>query len=250
MNRLVLLTTICVLALGGCAETDPYKRLDAAPTPRLTVEQAIAAYDSRWPQQFKAVHTVTLDFGPVTRTLVGYLIVQQPGRFRLQGMTEQGITLFDIADDGTGRSRVVSTVEEFDMRILEQISDVTRRIFMHRMGDHRNAAGPASAWVESGPAGTGIRVRTGSGENVLFRTALLVGDPPRVDSLRASTGPELYRIDCYDWKTFADISVPSTIVLRDRGVSPKGPPYKLTMQITEFTVRDRPWPDRVFEAKE
>lgn len=248
--RTALLIAAIALFVGGCAETDPYKRLDPAPTATLTAEQAVAAYDARWPEQFKAVQTVTLDFGPVTRTLVGYLIVQQPGRFRLQGMTEQGITLFDIVDDGKTQPRVVSAVEEFDQRTLDQIIGVTWRIFMHRMG--KGSAGSSSdrVWLEPAPGGLTLRKQSNAGEDVLWRSALLVGDPPRVDSMRASKGPELYRIDYYDWKAFGDVTVPSTIVLRDRGVQPKGPPFKLTMQITEFTVRDKPWPDRVFETKE
>lgn len=248
--RTALLIAAMALFVGGCAETDPYKRLDPAPTPELTAEQAVAAYDARWPDQFKAVQTVTLDFGPVTRTLVGYLIVQLPGRFRLQGMTEQGITLFDIVDDGKTQPRVVSAVEEFDQRTLDQIIGVTWRIFMHRMG--KGSAGSSSdrVWLEPVPGGLTLRQQSNAGEDVLWRSAMLVGDPPRVDSMRASKGPELHRIDYYDWKAFGDVTVPSTIVLRDRGVQPKGPPFKLTMQITEFTVRDKPWPDRVFETKE
>ncbi|MBX3473848.1 MAG: hypothetical protein KF754_05655 [Planctomycetes bacterium] len=240
----------CLLWLSSCAETDPYKRLDPAPTPRLTVEEAVAAYDSRWPEQFKAVQTVTLDFGPVTRTLVGYLIVQQPGRFRLQGMTEQGIKLFDIVDGGVMGPEVAFAVDEFDRPTLEQIAADIWKVFLQRMDSPAPQEQRGPAWLEYTNSGTELTVKRNHGENVIFRRARLVGADPRVDWVRAARGAELYRANYYEWKEFGPAWVPSVIVLRNRGVQPKGPAYKLTIQITEFTVRDKPWPEKTFELRE
>lgn len=245
-----MLPLVCFTLLCACAETDSYKRLDPAPTPELSVEAAVAAYDSRWPAQFKAVQTVTLDFGPVTRTLVGYLIVQQPGRFRLQGMTEQGIKLFDVLDNGSMGPEIAFAVEEFDRQTLEQIAGDIWRVFLHRLDEPSPKEKRGPAWVESTKTGTELTVKRNSGENVIFRRAKLVGDACRVDWIRAARGAELYRVDYFEWKEFGQTVLPSVIVLRNRGVQPKGPAYKLTIQITELTLRDKPWPAKTFELPE
>lgn len=41
--------------------------------------------------------------------------------------------------------------------------------------------------------------------------------------------------------------LPRTIVLRERGLS--GPGYKLTIKITELTIRDKPWPEKIFQPE-
>lgn len=241
------------LLLAACAETDPYKRLEPAPTPALDTAAVADAFNTRWPRQFKCVQTVTLDFRVTTRTLMGYLIVQRPGRFRLQGMSEQGLKLFDIAFDN-GELRRIFAAEEFDQAVLENIArDIERVFLLQAEGDEgRTTLGAgglafSQAQVREDESGTRANMLGKHGELQLR----LAGDPPRVDwyDYRQSER-SLYRVDQYEWKDFDGAYLPSVIVLRERGVQSKGPPYKLTIAISEFTVRDRPWPDKTFQAKE
>lgn len=256
--RKLLLCTLALLAVSACAETDPYRRADAAPTPELSPAGAGHVFITRWPEQFKCVQTVTLDFGPVTRTLVGYLIIQQPGQFRLQGMSEQGLKLFEIAHNGTNAHTIFAT-EDFDARLLENVSRDIQRVFLENQlatGGRwwRTSLGAAGLVFQSAPEAT---VKPGSnGTRVHFErphhtlSVNFVGDPPKVDwyDFRQS-GRSQYRVDHYEWADFDGLWLPSTIVLRERGVQSKGPSYKLTIKITEFTPRAEPWPDSIFEAE-
>lgn len=242
--------------LSACAETDPYKRLEPAVTSDAAVN-AHGAFNRRWPTQFKAVQTVTIDFRVTTRTLVGYLIVQGHEKFRLQGMTEQGIKLFDIVGDGD-ESRVVYAAEEFDPRVLESITRDIRRVFLFESLDvgsgvrYRTTLGdvgdvlvamPARV-LSQGDSGATVEI---SGPRGQLRSHI-VGKPPRVDwyAFRRDDR-DLYRVDHYEWHDMGGAYVPTTIVLRERGVQSNGPPYKLTIKLTELMVRDEPWPASVFE---
>lgn len=241
-----------VLLLGACAETDPYKRLAPEPTPDMDTPAIAEAFNSRWPLQFKCVQTVTLDFRITTRTLMGYLIVQQPGRFRLQGMTEQGLKLFDIAY-ADGEVIKIFAAEEFDDTILDNIARDIGRVFLFSVDA---SEGPVSSLggnglivkssdVHAGSDGTRASV-AGSHADLSLR---LVGDPPRIDFYDYQQADRsLYRVDQYEWKEFGDVFAPSKIVLRERGVQSQGPPYKLTIDVSELTPRDTHWPDRLFEA--
>ncbi len=249
-----LATLLCLLALAGCAETDPYKRAQPAPTGDLSASQAIDAYNRRWPKQFKCVQTVTLDFGPITRTLVGYLIVQQPGQFRLQGMTEQGLKIFDIIGKGP-ETTTVFAADEFDARTLANIARDIRRVYLNQAADVvpmvQTTLGEFG-WVVTGKAqvdqaagNTQVSLRN---QDDTLRLSL-VGQPARLDRavvLREGNG--LYRLDQYEWQAQAGRQQPTVIVLRERGVESRGPAYKLTIQVTQFTLRDKPWPEKTFEA--
>lgn len=252
MNKLCLLL---LLALTACAETDPYKRLDPAPTGELSNEAAADAFDERWPVQFKCVQTVTIDFRVVTRTLTAYLAVQRPGRFRLQGMTEQGLKLFDIAHADGVTTRVFAA-EEFDAKILDNIARDTIRVFLSTAqsatGGFRTSLGEFGLMFVSSSSQedqSGSRVAFDGRKGEL--TLQLVGNPPSVDwYTEGASGRDLYRVDQYEWQQFGDVFAPSVIVLREPGIQSDGPAYKLTVKITELTVRDKPWPEKMFTPPE
>ena len=241
---------LLLLTLSACAVADPYSRLDPAPTPELSAVAANAAFEGRWPEQFKCVQTVTIDFRVQTRTLVGYLIVQRPAKFRLQGMTEQGLTLFDVAYDD-GKSTRVSAAEEFDGKVIDDIVRDIRRTFLDfsipRDDTDPAVRGAHSVGVDRRDNGTRFTLR-GRGMDLV---ANAVGDPPRIDWYAGrQSDRDLYRVDQYEWQKFGELLLPSVIVLRESGIQSDGPPYKLTMKITEFTPRDKPWPVALFAPKE
>lgn len=255
MTRLSAL--VLPLLLAACAQNDPYKRL--APAPAGDISGAHEAINLRWPAQFKAVQTVTIDFHIATRSLVGYLLVQQPGRFRLQGMTEQGIKLFDIV--GTPQStRVVFSAEDFDARVIENIARDIRRVFLLQTSDVGSRVRYRSTLGDVGDVAIAVPVtelaRDPGGSTIEFRgrhgqlRARLVGDPSRLDwyAFRRDDR-DLYRIDSYEWAQLGAEFVPTTIVLRELGVQSRGPAYKLTIKLNELTVRDEPWPDAVFDPE-
>jgi hypothetical protein len=242
MKKLCLLL---LLALTACAETDPYKRLEPAATPELSETDAGSAFTSRWPWAFRCIQTVTIDFRVETRTLVGYLLVQRPGSFRLQGMTEQGLKLFDLISVDGKVSRVFAA-DEFDAKILDNIARDISRTFLS-VWPHDPAAtmdvqadfGLLFARVKQSVRGTRAAI-----DGLEY---LLVGDPPRVDWYEyRQSGRYLYRVNQYEWQEFDDRLLPSVIVLREPGIQSDGPPYKLTIKITELTVRDKPWPEKMF----
>lgn len=239
MTRPLLIVALAALTvLAACAETDPYRRLDPAPTAHLTAAQAACAFDVRWPQRFKCVHNVTIDFGPQTRALVGYLIVDGTS-FRLQGMTEQGIKLFDIIQRLEDPPQVVMAAEQFDKRIVEAVARDIARVFARKFALSGERKGSAAHALD----GTELVVQQAG----IHDHARLVGDPPRVDWYRqVRDGSEAFRVDQYEWRELGGQLRPSVIVLRDRGRESNGPSYKLTIQITEFEVRDTPWPERTF----
>jgi hypothetical protein len=242
----LLLTAMLV----ACAQTDPYKRLETAPTADLTLLQAAEAFNSRWPRHFKCVQTVTIDFRVETRTLVGYLVVQQPGRFRLQGMTEQGLKLFDVAYD-YGKTTRVFAADEFDSKVIDNIVRDICRTFLESYGAESEDADPpvnVNQTVSVTKRDGGTRVEFWGRQWDIV--ANLVGDPARVDwHAGRQSGRDLYRVDQYEWKDFAGQFLPSVIVLREPGVQSDGPPYKLTIKVTELTVRDKPWPEKMFNPE-
>jgi hypothetical protein len=247
----ILLTA---LALAACAETDPYKRLDPASTGELFASDALNGFDFRWPRNFKCVQTVTLDFGIQTRTLVGYLVVGEPYQYRLTGMSEQGLKLFDIVSVW-GKLKVVFAAEEFGSKVLSNIARDIDRVFLadgqkyfpdywtglSRFGDllvdHR---------LQTGESGAALTLFGRHGDlRIQF-----VGKPPRVDWYEYRRDNRyLYRVDQYEWQSFGDLFLPSTIVLREPGIQSDGPAYKLTIKITELTVRDKPWPEKMFNPE-
>jgi hypothetical protein len=252
--------TCCILlialALAACAETDPYKRLDPAPTGELSNQAAAEAFDERWPLQFKCVQTVTIDFRVVTRTLTAYLAVQRPGKFRLQGMTEQGLKLFDIAHADGVTTRIFAA-DEFDGKVLDNIVRDTVRVFLattqSAVGAYDTSLGDFGLMFVGGHVayddGTGSRVALEGRHGEL--NLRLVGNPPYVDwYAEGASGRDLYRVDQYEWQNFGDMVAPSVIVLREPGIQSDGPAYKLTIKITELTVRDKPWSEKMFMPPE
>lgn len=232
------------LLFTACAEIDPYKRLEPAPTPELEAEQAAEAFNARWPERFKAVQTVTIDFRVKTMTLVGYLIVQG-GSFRLQGMTEQGLKLFDIAHH-QGETRTVSAADEFDGKVIQNISRDIRRVFIERAVFFND--GPHIGW-DLKPRESGLRAvyRKDSNEFPIY----LTGTPPLVDWYEHNRDSRnLYRVDHYEWREFGGHFAPSVVMLRERGVKSDGRSYKLTIKITELETREQPWPETVFKPPE
>ena len=238
--------------LAGCAAPDPYKRLEPAPTPELTGAQAGEAFDGRWPEQFKSVQTVTIDFGLATRTLVGYLIVQQPGQFRLQGMTEQGIKLFDVIGNAENW-RLTFEAEEMDFRVIASIARDIRRVYLSSL---ESVLSPSESSLGTDEYSTKVRALD-DGSRARFAgkhgdlAVNLVGTQPSVDWYEyLQSDRALYRVDHYEWQDFGGTNLPSTVVLHEPGIQSMGPPYKLTIKITELTVRDKPWPAKLFEVGE
>jgi hypothetical protein len=230
--RLLLPGLLCLLLAACAAPGDPWQRLEPAPTASLTPEQAVKAMHTRWPAQFRAVQTVTVDFGPVARTVIGYLIVQQPGRFRLQGMSEQGLRLFEII----GRNaelEVLYSIDEFDGAVLESIARDIRRVFV------AGPSLPGQAALSFRPDGTQARWVSGGAET----RATLVGPDALVDSMETRlNGHVRWRADHYEWQAYEHGHYPAVVVLRERGSQP----YVLTVQTTRLESRDTPWPDSVF----
>lgn len=231
--------SLCVvlLLLSACAETDPYRRIERVPTAELAQSELQTTFDSRWPERFKSTQTVTIDFGPVTRTLVGYLAIERPERFRLQGMTEQGLKLFDIArnEDGTV---VVFAAEEMDRRVLDAVTRDIERVFLFRLPGVIEPDRNGESWTLEGNT---------PDQNAL---ATLAGSPPVLDALevRGEAG-RLFRLDQYEWREFsteAKRQYPSVVVLRDSGRSDGGPPYRLTLKLDTLEERETPWPEKVF----
>jgi hypothetical protein len=238
------LALLLLVAVAACAETDPYRRAEAAPTRALTASQAAHAFNARWPRQFKAVQTVTLDFEVATTTLVGYLIVQRPSRFRLQGMTEQGMRLFDLVGNENG-DHVEFAAEEFTDAILRDVAQDIRAVFLLEIPGGLQARDDMLE-VNASSAGTLVEY-----EGTPYRTcARLVGEPPRVDSYRHDTlpGDAPLRVNQYEWSEFGGGVYPRVIVLRDPGESTGGVEYKLTIHTTALEPRDEPWPGAWFEV--
>jgi hypothetical protein len=254
VQRLAIVALLA--ALTGCAETDPYRRLDPAPTNDSSTTGAAMAFNARWPAQFKCVQTVTVDFGVTSRALVGYLIVQQPGKFRLQGMTEHGIKLLEIVGNQTGDHTLLAA-DEFDPKVVKSIARDLRRIFLDRI-DHGGVHLGNGYWngdmgdfferstIRTGESGDVLKYERGQRELVVK----LVGEKSLVDSFALKDGVHaVYRVDQYEWRDFEyDWPLPSVIVLRQRGTD--GPAYKLTIHITELHVRDEPWSGSVFTEGE
>ena len=243
---------LIALALAACAETDPYKRLDPAPTPILEAGDVADAFNGRWPTRFKCVQTVTLDFGVQTRTLTGYLVVDQPWRFRLQGMTEQGLKLFDVIGD-QGMESIVFAAEEFDAKILANISRDIRRVFLTSVKSTNSVfrMNPNEPWLLLRYTDASLRPSASGTTATLLGWAVdlrlnLIGELPGVNWYEyISSDRALYRVDQYEWND----GRPSVIVLREPGIQSDGPAYKLTIKITELTVRDKPWPEKMFNPE-
>lgn len=244
LSKLALVVIVATLLIG-CAETDPYTRLAPAPTPEMKPATAGSAFNQRWAERFKCVQTVTIDFRVQTMTLVGYLIVQGDA-FRLQGMTEQGLKLFDIAYRD-GETRTIFAGDEFNESIIENISRDIRRVFVERVAGAPDHV-PDIHWdMDADETGTRAKYQKDESEFPIH----FVGEPPRVDWYELNRDDRnLYRVGHYEWAQFGDEFIPSVVVLRERGVISDGPYYKLTIKLTEFKTRDEPWPQSVFNPPE
>ncbi len=253
-----------LLALCGCAVPDPfrdggdpYAGLSSAPVPGASKVTAVRAFDARWPQQFRCAQTVTIDFRITSRTLVGYLVVQQPGKFRLQGMTEHGIKLFDIAGDMQSY-RAAVTADEFDEKIVANLVRDVRRMFLHRIEQPESGTDGRSLRQKLDDARllsdeTGLTLTVPDGDELQAR---LVGERAFVSSYEMlRRGRPLYRVDQYEWQDMQTgpseqrKMLPTVIVLRESGVESQGPGYKLTVRITDFRVPEAPWPDEMFTVE-
>lgn len=252
---------LIALMLTACADTDPYKRLEPAPTPEIQSADAGTAYATRWPIWFKCVQTVTIDFGPVSRTLVGYLLVNTHGQqFRLQGMTEQGLKLFEVAKD-KDQIHVYFAAEEFDDTLIQNVVRDIGRVFLENGeltgGEYRVYTIDDGTYVDAVLPFPEANVRIEpDGAFAHFETknhdlhVHCVGNPARVDWYDCrQSDRSLYRVDHYEWQTFGGQLLPTTVVLREPGIQSDGPSYKLTIKITELTVRGRSWADRVFQPE-
>ncbi len=230
---------LLALLLGACADTDPYRRAEPAMTRDLTREEAARTFNDRWPMQFKAVQTVTLDFRVETRTLVGYLVIQRPDKFRLQGMTEHGLNLFDLVGDARG-DHIVFAVEEFNEGVLSDVARDIRTVFLLE----ESASADESVKIEPDDEGTWVKFRA----RPQHTDAWLVGDPPLVDWYEhyPAPGRSPLRVNHYEWGDGRVL--PEIVVVRNPGLRLGGARYKLTIRTTQLDVRDEPWPDSVFNV--
>ncbi|MHC4840806.1 MAG: hypothetical protein ACYTDT_07550 [Planctomycetota bacterium] len=250
MRKLFSLSLLALLL--GCAETDPYQRPEPAPTGLGSTAAFVAAYNSRWPKQFKTVQTVTIDFGPVTKTIVGYLVVQGPGKFRLNAMTEQGVTIFELAHyNGHDTNKLYTS--EFDEVALENVSRDIQRVFLHRIdvldSDDPWEASSYDMKFVADDTGTGLGLQDEDG----VASYLMVGQPAKMERerhriFRYDENRESYRVDYYEYTETEGKSAryPKYIVLRDRALNSGQVPYKLTINIAEIEPRSKQWPNRLF----
>ncbi len=212
-------------------------------------------FNRRWPEQFKCVQTVTIDFGPVSRTFTALLIVQKPGRFRLQGMTELGLKVFDLAGSEQG-DLVIFKGDGINDQTIEGIGRDIRRVFLDPLpGVIETSRSFRYFYLEANTPRLAYCARlTPYTQQSGFKFRDYWSGPARLDRLVASRADgELFRFDQYDWGVWWTFDpdhepfIPHVIVLRDSGRESGGPPYKLTIKITELTVRDTPWPEKTFK---
>lgn len=249
--RAVVVAVFSAVLLSACAESDPYKRIETVPIgsrSQLVLDNVQSSYNSRWPERFKSVQTVTIDFGPVTRTFSALIVFQLPGSFRIQGLTEQGIKIFDLIHDGNG-DRVVFRADDMSDETIAAVSRDIRRVYLSSLTGR-------------------IETELSDGEVLLTKDSFALTtqirmayqpDPPIdvsykpflwLDSQSCSNREgELYSFRQYEWKAFhrGITYLPSVIVLRDSGRESKSYPYKLTIKISELTVRIDPWPEKTFK---
>lgn len=223
---------VAVLLFSACAAPDPYARLTPAAPREVSVEVLVDAFNNRWPQRFKCTQTVVLDFGPVTRTFVGYLAVERPDRFRLQGMTEQGVKMFDLAhNEHNGDVVVMVPTDGMGEQALRSVSRDIQRVFLEQV---RGAAARYD----------GVFQHLDARLDAAKLRGRLAGDPAKVDRYEACDGSGgLYRLDHYEWTP--DLAYPTVLVLRDSGRY-GGIAYKLTLRITDLKVVDKPFPVKTF----
>jgi hypothetical protein len=259
---------LLLMMAAGCAmpdplrTPDPFAPLEAGHTPELSADDAARLFSERWPERFRCVHTATLDFGVQTRTLTGYLAVERPGMFRLQGMTEHGVRLFEMVRNGENLS-ILSNTEEFSADVLHSVARDVSRVFLQewpegepggRASYTRTALGSDSATVQYATRFAGIDLRATGTPSRVVRYELNVASPPYPDRLMLEMrddgfcipGAQRCRVDHYEWREFGELLLPSVVVLRHYGKGEGDPPYKLTIQITSFETRDTPWPERLF----
>lgn len=245
MRKLVSLILLALVV--GCAETDPYVRPVSEATGINSAEKFVSEYNSRWPNQFKSVQTVTIDFGLVSKVMIGYLVVQQPGRFRLNAMTEQGLTLFEIAHiDGQDQFRV--NAGDFNEMMLASVSRDIQRLFLRRITivDGQNPTEPMGYKIKfvSDKDGSGLGMQNERGVDyykMVGRPAIAEREVHR--RFLYGDDREEYRVDYYEYEAR---SFPKYIVLRERAIGADETPYKLTINVTKLKKRDKPWPARVF----
>lgn len=240
------------LLLCACAESDPYKRLETVPIgsrTQLVLDNVQSSYNSRWPERFKSVQTVTVDFGPVTRTFSALIVFQLPGSFRLQGLTEQGIKIFDLIHNEDG-DRVVFKADEMNDETITAVSRDVRRVFLTSLkGRFETEVSESEVLLTKDSFDLTTRIRLAHQPDppidVSYKPFLWL------DSQSCSNHEgELYSFRQYEWKAFhrGITYLPSVIVLRDSGRESKSYPYKLTIKISELTVRLDPWPEKTFKS--
>lgn len=251
---------LLTFALAACAESGPYRRLETGQTQELTTGQLVEAFNNRWPAQFKCVQTVTIDFGPVTKTFNALLIIQRPGKFRLQGMTEQGIKIFELAHNENG-DHVIFRADEMNERTIASISRDIRRVFLQPLEGVASASSSRDYHIVEGNSVErtsrvllkGGRGSTRQGAQPQWR--VVETRDAWVDRFEQADGHgRTYCYGYFEWqypKTPEDetrgLFYPSVIVLRDSGRESKSYPYKLTIKISELTLRDTPWPEKTFQ---
>ncbi|MDC1143070.1 hypothetical protein OAU50_08260 [Planctomycetota bacterium] len=245
----ISLSILVVVLMAGCADTDPYKRPNPAYTGFANEVGFVNAYNNRWPKQFKSVQTVTIDFGPVTKTLVGYLVVQGANCFRLNAMTEQGVTIFELAHHDGFDSFKMNT-SEFDEAMLDNVSRDIQRVFLHQIA----TPGKSGLWESASFDTKFVSDETGAEFGIRGRYAIdsyrMVGNPAKPDRethrlLRYDEDYETYRVDYYEYSE-SELTYPQYIVLRERALRSGDRPYKLTIHISELTPREKPWPAKLF----
>ena len=239
---------LSVLLLTACAESDPYRRLEAKLLEKPISTQVVSTHlEIRWPTQFKTVQTVTIDFGPVTKTFNALLIIQRPGKFRLQGMTEQGIKIFELAHNEQG-DHVLFKADEVTHQTIASISRDIQRVYLTEIKEPFEVMNDgAFVCVQKDHFDLRTRLRLAYFPDVPL-TRYGLKESLFVDAQEMTSGEgRLYRFDQYEWAVTADYFIPHVIVLRDSGRESKSYPYKLTIKISDLTVRDTPWPEKTFK---
>ncbi len=126
MRAASVLVLVIVIVIG-CSSRPPCDE----PTPLPLGDIALVVSRAE-PANAIYRHLVTFEMGPVSETLVGYMILRAPDALRIYGMTETGQKAFDVASLKGKVTRVYRAPFLKDDRVLDIIIEAAEKVFLLR----------------------------------------------------------------------------------------------------------------------
>jgi hypothetical protein len=215
--RRVLLVSLCLALLAGCAPALPFASTPTAPTRQLTAQALI---DPVWTgEAWRIRQSALFEFRGARVPMAGFLLFDPRRRTaRLVGLNDMGVKLFDleVSPEGFQEHFLLPELGRYP-QLTRAVADSVRRIFLAPQPE-------ADDLLHIGSSDYRLS-RSADGRQTTF---LFGGPAAALLEKNSQGGGEDWRVRYFEYRPEGAFMVPGGILLEDRLAA-----YRLTLWLDE-----------------